>query len=61
MTAGAVLVVVWLGLGSGVTLSGPFYSPLVCEAARGGVLEDAGHTRATPFPLALNRLRARSA
>src|SRR5262245_29768242 len=45
MGAASILVVVWLGLGSGVTYQVPFSSPALCEAARKAVLDDAGRTR----------------
>lgn len=45
MGAAAILVVVWLGLGSGTTYQVPFSSPALCEAARKSVLEEAGHIR----------------
>ena len=43
--AAAILVVVWLGLGSGVTYQVQFHSAALCEAARKAVLEDAARTR----------------
>jgi hypothetical protein len=44
--AAAILVVVWLGSGSGTTYQVPFSSISLCEAARKQVLEDAGRVHA---------------
>jgi hypothetical protein len=41
----AILVVVWLGLGSGTTYQVTFSSVALCEAARKAVFEDAARTR----------------
>ena len=46
MGAAAILVVVWLGLGSGTTYQVPFSTNALCEAARKQVLDDANHIRA---------------
>jgi hypothetical protein len=45
MGAVAILVVVWLGLGSGATYQIPFSSAALCETARKAVLDDAAHVR----------------
>lgn len=45
MGSAAILVVVWLGLGSGTTYQVPFSSAVLCEAARKEVLDDAGRIR----------------
>jgi hypothetical protein len=47
MGATAILVVVWLGLGSGTSYQIAFTSPTLCEAARKEVLDDAGRLRAS--------------
>jgi len=41
MSAAAILVVVWLGLGTGTAYQVPFPSLTLCEAARKVVLDDA--------------------
>jgi hypothetical protein len=41
MSAAAILVVVWLGLGSGTAYQVPFSSTALCEVARKVVLDDA--------------------
>lgn len=45
MGTAAILVVVWLGLGSGTTYQVPFSSVALCEAARKEVLDDAAGMR----------------
>jgi hypothetical protein len=46
MSTAAILVVVWLGLGSGATYQVPFSTNALCEVARKEVLDEAGHVRA---------------
>lgn len=46
MSAAAILIVVWLGLGGGATYQVPFTAIPLCEAARKEVLDDADRVRA---------------
>ena len=45
MGTAALLIVVWLGLGSGTTYQVPFSSAQLCEAARKEILDDAAKVR----------------
>lgn len=46
MSTAAILAVVWLGLGSGITYQVPFSTNALCEVARKEVVDEAARIRA---------------
>jgi len=50
MNTAAILIVVWLGLGSAVSYQVQFTSGTLCDAARKEVLDDAARVRADMPP-----------